>query len=125
MLRGTPLRASKKPSGMSEIPDPRVRRTKAGSSVRTVEKKGDQTEQTNRDPTTGSHSQEEKLQDESRKPEEDAPEEPANEAAEGGKASEDRLKAISVVQQNAVIVTGRRTTGDRSTREKPRSERWL
>ena len=63
------------------------------------------------------------MEEESRQP--GAQDEPAKGEPEEGKTSEDSPKAITVVQQNAVIVTGRRAKGGSSRSGKPNSERWL
>lgn len=65
------------------------------------------------------------LQDESKKPDEEARDEPDDRATREGETSEGRLKAVNIVQQNAVIITGRREKGGRSKPEKPNSDRWL
>lgn len=70
-------------------------------------------------------SQEETVEDESRKPGEEPQEEPANGASERGKTFEDRLKTINIVQQNAIIISGRRINGGGAGSDKPSSERWL
>ena len=70
-------------------------------------------------------SQEETVEDESRKPGAESQEEPANGVSERGKTSEDRLKAINIVQQNAIIISGRRISGGGAGPDRPSSERWL
>lgn len=65
------------------------------------------------------------MRDEARKPDEEPREEPEGEGAEEGKPLKDRLGVINMIQQNAVIVTGRKAKGGRSGPEKPSSERWL
>ncbi len=38
---------------------------------------------------------------------------------------EDHLNLINIIQQNAVIITGREVKGDRSDPDKSHSARWL
>jgi len=55
----------------------------------------------------------------------DAQEGPANETPKEGNTFRENLSMINVIQQNAVIVTGREMKGDHRRPDKSNSERWL
>ena len=59
------------------------------------------------------------MQDEPRNPDTDSLEDPY------GNALEDHLNVINFIQQNAVIVTGRKVKGSQPEQDKSDSERWL
>jgi len=65
------------------------------------------------------------LQDEPRKPGEDARADPTTETPEEANTLENHLNLINVIQQNAVIVTGREVKGGQPEPDESKSERWL
>lgn len=65
------------------------------------------------------------MQHEPRKPSEDAQEDPISGTPEDVHTPENHLNLINVIQQNAVIITGREAKRDRPEPDKANSERWL
>jgi len=65
------------------------------------------------------------LGDEPRKSGREAREDPTSGAPEEGNTLEDRLNLMNVIQQNAVIITGREVKRDQSRPDKSSSERWV
>jgi hypothetical protein len=65
------------------------------------------------------------LHDEPRKSGREAREDPTSGAPEEGKRLEDHLNLMNVIQQNAVIITGRKVKRDQAGPDKSSSERWL
>jgi hypothetical protein len=65
------------------------------------------------------------LHDEPRKSGREAREDPTSGAPEEGNTLEDHLNLMNVIQQNAVIITGRKVKRDQSGPDKSSSERWL
>ena len=65
------------------------------------------------------------MHDEPRKSGREAREDPTSGAPEEGKTLEDHLNLMNVIQQNAVIITGREVKSDQAGPDKSSSERWL
>jgi hypothetical protein len=65
------------------------------------------------------------LQDETRKPGEDARKDPIKGTPEEADTLTKHLNLINVIQQNAVIITGRKMKRGQPKPEKSNSERWL
>jgi len=65
------------------------------------------------------------LQDETRKPGEDARKDPIKGTPEEADTLTKHPNLINVIQQNAVIITGRKMKRDQPKPEKSNSERWL
>jgi hypothetical protein len=65
------------------------------------------------------------LQDEPRKSGEEARKDPTSGTPEEGNTLGDHLSLINVIQQNAVIITGREVKGGQPGPDKSNSERWL
>jgi hypothetical protein len=65
------------------------------------------------------------LQDETRKPGEDARKDPIKGTPEEADTLTKHLNLINVIQQNAVIITGRKMKRGQAKPEKSISERWL
>ena len=65
------------------------------------------------------------MQDEPRKPGEDARKVPINGRPEEADTLKKHLNSINVLQQNAVIITGREEKKGQPNPDKSNSERWL
>lgn len=65
------------------------------------------------------------MQDEPRKPGEDARKDPINGMPEEADTFKKLLGYINVIQQNAVIITGREVKRGQARLDKSNSERWL
>lgn len=65
------------------------------------------------------------MQDEPRNPDADAQEDSTDGTPEEANGIEENLNLINVIQQNAVIITGREVKGGRPEPDKSNSERWL
>jgi hypothetical protein len=65
------------------------------------------------------------LQDEPRSPDADAQEDPTDGTPEEANRIEENLNLINVVQQNTVVITGRKVKRGQPERDESNSERWL
>lgn len=65
------------------------------------------------------------MQHEPQNPGADPREDPSNGTPEEVDTPENHLNVINVIQQNAVIITGREVKRGQPEPDKPKSERWL
>lgn len=65
------------------------------------------------------------MQDEPRNPDADAQEDSTDGTPEEANGIEENLNLINVIQQNAVIITGREVKGGQPEPDESNSERWL